>query len=117
MKFLIDAQLPKRLAFLLKSLRYDVLHTLDLPHKNATSDEEINRISLEESRVVVSKDRDFLDSILINQKPYKLLFVSTGNINNNQLIELFKNNIVQIAHLFETSYLLEINTNGIVIHY
>jgi predicted nuclease of predicted toxin-antitoxin system len=117
MRFLIDAQLPKRLGFLLTSLGYDVIHTLDLPQKNATPDEEINRISLEESRIVVSKDRDFLDSILINQKPYKLLFVTTGNISNNQLIELFKNNIVQIVHLFETNYLLEINPNGIVIHY
>ena len=30
MKFLVDAQLPKRLALLLNDLGYDVIHTLDL---------------------------------------------------------------------------------------
>ena len=46
MKFLVDAQLPKRFALLLNDLGYDVIHTLDLPDKNAASDVEINNISI-----------------------------------------------------------------------
>ena len=70
MKFLIDAQLPKRLALLLTNLGYDVIHTLDLPNKNSTSDIEINRISVAEKWIVISKDRDFFDSILLYQEPF-----------------------------------------------
>ena len=31
MKYLIDAQLPKRLSFVLQSRGYDTIHTFDLP--------------------------------------------------------------------------------------
>jgi predicted nuclease of predicted toxin-antitoxin system len=31
MKFIIDAQLPRRLARFLQGLGYDAIHTLDLP--------------------------------------------------------------------------------------
>ncbi|RUM66123.1 MAG: hypothetical protein DSZ05_04845 [Sulfurospirillum sp.] len=55
-KFLIDAQLPKKLAIFLEKSGYDTLHTLDLPNQNFTKDSQINRISIEEKRVVVSKD-------------------------------------------------------------
>jgi predicted nuclease of predicted toxin-antitoxin system len=38
MKFLVDAQLPLRLARLLQTAGYDTLHTRDLPQQNATPD-------------------------------------------------------------------------------
>jgi predicted nuclease of predicted toxin-antitoxin system len=44
MKFLVDAQLPVRLARFLESTGYDTIHTKDLSNKNATSDTEINAI-------------------------------------------------------------------------
>jgi predicted nuclease of predicted toxin-antitoxin system len=37
---------------------FDAIHTLDLPRQNVTDDLEINRISLEENRIVISKDSD-----------------------------------------------------------
>ncbi|WNN89744.1 DUF5615 family PIN-like protein [Gloeocapsopsis dulcis] len=42
MKFLVDAQLPVRLARFLQSSGYDTIHTRDLPLQNVTSDSEIN---------------------------------------------------------------------------
>jgi predicted nuclease of predicted toxin-antitoxin system len=36
MKFLLDAQLPRRLARFLKETGRDVTHTLELPLRNAT---------------------------------------------------------------------------------
>ncbi len=62
MKFIVDAQLPKSLARFLSERGFDAIHTLDLPGKNATDDREINRLSLEEKRIVISKDSDFYDS-------------------------------------------------------
>lgn len=45
MKFLVDAQLPIRLARFLQASGYDTLHTRDLPQQNETSDSQINEIS------------------------------------------------------------------------
>ncbi len=41
MKFLVDAQLPVRLARFLISAGHDVLHTTDLPDGNRTTDGRI----------------------------------------------------------------------------
>ena len=73
MKFIVDAQLPKRLARFIQEQGYDCLHTQDLPGGNATSDTDINELSLREQRVVVTKDADFVQSFLLQNKPYKLL--------------------------------------------
>ena len=49
MKFIVDAQLPKSLATLLRDNGHDVFHTSDLPNGNDTSDKEINLLSLSEN--------------------------------------------------------------------
>ena len=116
MKFLIDAQLPVRLARILKEAGYDAIHTRDLPRQNTTQDAEINLTSIEQERIVITKDRDFLDSFLICQQPYKLLLVTTGNINNNELIALFVKNLPELVKLFEQYSLIEINYTNIIIH-
>ena len=56
---------------------YDVIHTRDLPQQNKTMDSEINAISMQQERMVVTKNRDFLDSFLLRQQPYKLFLVTT----------------------------------------
>ncbi len=89
---------------------------LDLPGQNATRDSEINTISMQQERIVVTKDRDFLDSFLLRQQPYKLLLVTTGNITNTELVELFAKNLSQLADLFEQHSLIEINRDDIIVH-
>lgn len=101
MMFLVDAQLPRRLAALLEQAGHDCTHTLDLPLGNRTTDTVINQLSLDEQRVVVTKDADFVDSFLLQQEPWKLLLVSTGNIRNAELITLFLANIEKIAEGFD----------------
>jgi predicted nuclease of predicted toxin-antitoxin system len=53
---------------------------------------------------------------MIQQQPYKLLILTTGNINNNQLIDLFMNNLPQLAELFQEHSLIEMNRDTIVVH-
>ncbi|MBW4561728.1 MAG: DUF5615 family PIN-like protein [Mojavia pulchra JT2-VF2] len=117
MKFLVDAQLPVSLARLLQSAGYDTIHTKNLPQQNTTTDAEINAISIQQSRVVVTKDRDFFDSFLICQEPYKLLFITTGNITNTELATLFMNNLSHLVELLQQNYLIEMNRNAIIIHH
>ncbi|WP_420643056.1 DUF5615 family PIN-like protein [Candidatus Leptofilum sp.] len=116
MKFLVDAQLPKRLASQLNSAGHDAIHTLDLPMKNRTPDATINQISLAEQRAVVTKDADFRDSHLIKNKPYKLLLVSTGNISNNDLLRIFTQNLDRIVEAFESSSYIELDRHHLTIH-
>jgi uncharacterized protein with PIN domain len=64
MKFLVDAQLPRNLARWLAEAGHDALHTLDLPRKNRTTDAEVVERAVQDGRVVVSKDSDFVASYL-----------------------------------------------------
>jgi predicted nuclease of predicted toxin-antitoxin system len=89
MKFLVDAQLPRRLVSRLREAGHEAVHTLDLPLGNRTPDSVINELSFLEGYVVVTKDTDFVNSFLLQQRPSKLLLVSTGNIRNSELESLF----------------------------
>jgi hypothetical protein len=59
MKFLVDAQLPRRMTAWLTAAGCDAIHTLDLPDANRTTDEQVNDIADREQRAVVTKDADF----------------------------------------------------------
>ncbi|MEA5467951.1 DUF5615 family PIN-like protein [Spirulina sp. 06S082] len=116
MKFLIDAQLPRRLVRIFLDAGYEAIHTLDLPQQNQTRDTEINRLSIEKKYIVVTKDKDFFDSFYIFKMPYKLLLVTTGNIKNNDIITLFSNNLETIAELFEDRDFIELSRDRITVH-
>ena len=116
MKLFVDANLSYKLAILLKSKGFDVLHTDNLPNKERTTDDEIRIVSVEQERIVITKDSDFLDSHLITGKPAKLLYISTGNIKNKNLMELIENHFDKIILLFEIYDLIELNNEGIIVH-
>lgn len=85
-----------------------------MPNGNDTTDDEINRLSLAENRIVISKDSDFYDSFSAKKEPYKLLQVKTGNIKNSQLIELFDKNIEIITDKLNESSVVQISQNLIM---
>lgn len=89
MKFLLDAQLPPSLKKIFTDKGQDCIHTLDLEHGNDTSDEIINKISVAEERILITKDSDFYDSFIIKSEPYKLIMVKLGNTSKKELIEFF----------------------------
>ena len=115
MKFVIDAQLPYSLCTLLKWKGFDCIHTDELPGKERTRDEEIKQIALSENRIVITKDSDFLDSHLLNGIPPKLLMVTTGNIVNKKLLEIFEKNISDILVHFGKYNLIELDNFEIVV--
>ncbi|WP_232251404.1 hypothetical protein [Oscillatoria acuminata] len=53
---------------------------------------------------------------MLQKQPYKLLLISTGNINNNELENLFQKNLEQITVLLETHSYIEISRDAIIIH-
>ncbi len=116
MKFLVDAQLPRRLVLLLQQAGEDAIHTLDLPHGNRTHDAEINAVAKHEQRVVVTKDADFVNSFLVQGQPDKLLLISTSNITNAELLILFTTYLPQISHELEGHAYLELSRTALIIH-
>lgn len=116
MKFLVDAQLPRRLARALQVAGHDTVHTLDLPMQNRTPDNDIIEIAEQENRVVISKDADFVHSHLLYGRPPKLLLISTGNVSNKELDTLFIPQIEALALIFEVYNFVELSTNSLVVH-
>ncbi|MFL6209683.1 MAG: DUF5615 family PIN-like protein [Pyrinomonadaceae bacterium] len=116
MKFLVDAHLPRRLGQRLREVGHDVLHTLDLPLGNRTSDTLINELSLREQYIVITKDADFVNSFLLQRKPYKLLLVATGNIKNTELETLFLANLDKIADGFAAFDFIELDRKTVIFH-
>src|SRR5713226_7110917 len=108
MKFLVDAQLPRRLTAWLTAAGCDAIHTLDLPDANRTTDEQLNDIADREQRAVVTKDADFVDSHLLRGRPAKLLLISTGNISNRDLEALVAPLIPDIVREFQAHSFLEL---------
>ena len=116
MKFLIDAQLPRRLANELIQAGFEATHTLDLPDGNRTTDQVLINLSIGLQAVLVTKDSDFVQSFLLKREPWKLLLVSTGNIRNDELVSLFRQNTNRIIEAFNTFDFIELNQLSLICH-
>ena len=115
MRFLVDAHLPPALCGLLRTAGHDAVHTTDLPAGNKTPDRFINTLSVEERRVVISKDTDFYYSHILHGQPWKLLLVRTGNIRASELQEIFRRELPVIVRAFENDSLVELNRSSVQI--
>lgn len=116
MKFLVDAQLPVRLARQVGASGHDVLHTSELPAGNRATDAEIAALADSEDRVVVTKDRDFRDSHLLRRTPRRLLIVTTGNISNDALLMLFQRHLDSVVAALQEVSFVEFSSERLVIH-
>ncbi len=116
MRFLVDAQLPRQLAAKLVEWGHDALHTLDLPEGNRTRDREIRRSADDDSRVVITKDSDFVDSHLLSGSPGRLLLVSTGNISNHALVGLFEAHLEGMVAAFDSVSFIELGSSRLILH-
>ena len=116
MKFIVDAQLPRRLARELAASGHDAAHTLDFPAGNRTADGDIIAISVREGRVVVTKDNDFVTSFLLKGLPPKLLLISTGNISNDALSKLIAANLPALEAAFSKNDFVELSVSAITVH-
>ena len=116
MRFIVDAQLPRRLARWLAARGHDVLHTLDLADGNRTPDEEIIDLACRDDRIVVTKDADFVSSHLLRGRPPSLLLVATGNMGNAALQRLLEDNVEILEGALASHRFIELGRDSIVIH-
>lgn len=115
MKFLIDAQLPARLAVNLEAAGHDVIHTLRMPRANRTGDSDIRKRADTEGRIVVTKDKDFRQTHDAIGTPRLLLHVKVGNTTAAILNDLIMNNLDTILAAFDGSNLVEITEGSITV--
>lgn len=116
MKFIVDAQLPKRLADALVHAGHDAIHTLSLPEQNRSTDSTIAQLADIEERIVISKDADFVSSHMVQATPRYLLEISTGNMPNSLLLPLLLRHLDRIELAFTTSTHVEMTANALVVH-
>lgn len=115
MKFLIDAHLPPGLRAVFQAAGHDAIHTLDLPEQNACRDGVLNEISMAEMRVVVTKDTDFYYSHLLHGRPWKLVFVRTGNLGLKATRLMFETHLAAIEVALQTYTLVELDQKTVTV--
>ncbi|MCU0426874.1 MAG: DUF5615 family PIN-like protein [Candidatus Kapabacteria bacterium] len=100
LKFLVDTQLPPRLATFLTEQGHDALHTTSFPDGHLLHDAEIRAIALKQERIIITKDSDFHDYYMAKGIPPRLIYLTLGNIANTDLLRLFTQNLVPIITAF-----------------
>jgi predicted nuclease of predicted toxin-antitoxin system len=114
-KFLVDAQLPSRLAHFLNRAGHDAVHTIALPDGNRSTDSQIAQLADADGRVVVTKDQDFRDGHLLVQSPRQLLVVATGNITNTALLSIFELHLDAIVSALEDAGFVELSQDTLAL--
>lgn len=115
MKFLIDAQLPRRMCRWLADGGHDAIHALDLPLGNRTPDEVLVDDADREGRILVTKDDDFVQSRLLHGRPRRLWLIATGNISNRELEQLVHQHLPQVEQAFASGGFVELGTTRLTI--
>ena len=88
-----------------------------MPKQNLTDDMDIIKLSMKKQYIVISKDSDFFDYFVLKQQPYKLVLLTTGNIVNKNLIQLFENNFQQLEQLIQNNHVVEMSNFNISVHF
>jgi predicted nuclease of predicted toxin-antitoxin system len=94
--FIVDAQLPVRIAIWLRSRGHDAIHLNELDMK-AAGDSAIWALCIERQATVITKDRDFVDRYLSGQRPApRIVWIRTGNLSRDQQVEHLSRNWLRI---------------------
>ncbi len=89
MKFLIDNQLPAALArFIQTEFKVQATHVIDVGLRDASDAEIWNYVS-ESDSILISKDEDFANMVLLVPTA-KLIWVRFGNCRKEFLLKLFQ---------------------------
>ncbi len=116
MKFIVDEQLPQSLAIWLNEQGHDAVRIAALEDGTRFSDADIAARSMLEFRTVISKDSDFFVRFMIKKEPYKLLYLTTGNIKNAELLRLFTMNFDSLLQDLLEHQVVEMSNSRIIVH-
>lgn len=101
MRFVVDNQLPPRLSRFLADAGHDTVHVA-MVGLDAADDQAVWAWAIRESRVLVSKDEDFLYFAHRQGDQGRLLWVRLGNCRREVLLDAFRQSIDAIVAAFES---------------
>jgi predicted nuclease of predicted toxin-antitoxin system len=117
MNWIIDTQLPPRLATFLTDIGHDAIHTTFFPDGHLLQDAEIVAIALQQHRIIITKDSDFWDHYLLKGSPPNVLLLQFGNISNQELLRYFEQYVsVIITHFEQDAQVILFNRQSIVVY-
>lgn len=115
MRFIVDANLPPRVARFLEEQGHEAHHVAELSIGAAASDNEIVAWAESHQAAVVSKDSDFRSLQLAAKKPTRLLIVATGNISTRDLIAVLSPRLQTIVDALAEAECVELHRAMVVI--
>ena len=101
MKFLVDTQLPPKLATYLSDRGYQSIHTTFFEDGHLLKDQEIIVIAKKEDRTIITKDSDFSEYFHLKGAPPRILLIEFGNMKNTELFDLFDQFFEEVISAFE----------------
>ena len=101
MRFLVDNQLPAALARWLTAEGHDAIHVLDVALAQA-NDSSVCDFARTQSRVVVSKDEDYLALVLRPDEKVQFVWVRMPNCRNAALLKAFGEALSQTIALLDS---------------
>jgi predicted nuclease of predicted toxin-antitoxin system len=115
-KFLVDAQLPVRLARFLVSAGHDVLHTADLPDGNRTADGRIAALADGEDRSLSLKTGISGMATCCRGPAAAPGGRATGSITNSALLGLFEAHLDAVLAALDEADFVELGPGSLVVH-
>lgn len=115
MRFLLDAQLPRRLAAWLSQQGHEAEHCSALADGNQTTDLELARHADRNNMVMVTKDADAVDRHLLRGCPKQLLLISLGNVTNAELQEAFRQHLPAAVEALTSHTFIEVGDEGVMV--
>lgn len=110
LKFLLDADMPRSIAEVIRSLGFDVEDVRDIGMR-AAKDKEIIEYALKNKRIIITKDTDFGEVLRYPEHPgaiiFRLPYAFTANEINKRLEDFFKS--VKEEELKETITIVELS--------
>lgn len=100
MRFLVDAQLPPALAQMLSAHGHLAEHVTDIGPADAP-DRELWLYAVEHEAVLITKDEDFPNMLVLGGAAPALVWVRVGNTRRRAVIEWFEPLIDRIVELIE----------------
>lgn len=97
----LDAQLPPKLAeWIKREIATEALAVRDLGLRNA-NDRTIFDAARDANAILISKDSDFIEMVLRNGPPPKLIWLTCGNLSNSALQALLQSKLRDAISVLE----------------
>jgi predicted nuclease of predicted toxin-antitoxin system len=114
-KFVVDANLPRRLAKWLECNGHEPIYAGDLRSGADTRDSEIIAFENNEKRIVITRDSDFVRPFQTRRGPPGLVLIGIGNCTNAELLEHLERFKSQLFSVIELGKIVEVRREMLLV--